>query len=77
MPTYEFWREIDSSEVWAVQLEDDAVTGAHGPLHWSEIIVTYLPHYEYTDEEAAEVRGRTEEFERLDTQAVLLARTSE
>ena len=77
MPTHEFWREIESGDAWAVQLEDGVVVAAHGPLHWSEIIVTYLPHYDYTEEDAAAIEARRSDFELLDAHAVVLARTSE
>jgi hypothetical protein len=73
MTTYEFWREIESGEVWAVELEDDVVARCRGPLHWSEINPSFLRvGYEYSVDEASALESRRHAFERLDESTVIL-----
>jgi hypothetical protein len=73
MTTHEFWRETDTGEVWAVELEDRVVVRTHGPLHWSEIAPGFLEQgYDYRTEDAAELEARREEFELLDEASVIL-----
>ncbi len=72
MKTYEFWREKGTGDVWAVELTDGVVTGAAGPLHWSEIKLAYLHGYDYSPTEAVRVEAVREEFELVDERALLL-----
>jgi len=70
--TYEFWREVRSGDVWAVELVDGIVAGAAGPLHWSEIKLAYLHGYDYSPGEAARIDAVRDDFELLDERALLL-----
>jgi len=73
MTTYEFWREIASGDVWAVELKDGVVVGSRGPLHWSEIHPSFLESgYEYDADEARLVDARRAEFEPLDERSVIM-----
>lgn len=33
---YQYWRHIESGEVWAVEIVDGTVTGACGPLYYED-----------------------------------------
>ena len=70
--TYEFWREMSTGDVWAVELTDGVVTGAAGPLHWSEIRLAYLHGYDYSPGEAARIEAVRDDFELVDEKALLL-----
>jgi hypothetical protein len=71
--THEFWREIETGEVWAVELEGGIVRRSCGPLHWSEITTVLLREgYDYRADDAAELQARREEFEPLDEATVIL-----
>ena len=66
MRSYEFWRETETEEVWAVELQDGIVVGCAGPLHWSEINPAFLHEgYDYRTAEATALEARREEFEPL------------
>jgi hypothetical protein len=72
MRATEFWRERETGEIWAVELEDGLVTGCHGPLHWSEVNPTFLREgYDYAADEARELEERRAEFEPLDELTVI------
>lgn len=72
MRAAEFWRERETGEIWAVELEDGVVSRCHGPLHWSEVNPTFLREgYDYEEDEAAEIEARREEFEALDELTVV------
>ena len=70
--TYEFWRETSTGDVWAVELTDGVVSGAAGPLHWSEIKLAYLHGYDYAPGEAVRIEAVREDFELVDEKALLL-----
>ena len=73
MTTHEFWREVETGEVWAVELEGGVVGRACGPLHWSQIATALLERgYDYRPDDAAEVEARRGEFEPLDAFTVAL-----
>ena len=72
MTTHEFWRETETGEVWAVELEGDVVSRSCGPLHWSGINPTFLREgYDYRPEDAAELEARRGDFEPLDEATVI------
>lgn len=72
MRAAEFWRERETGEIWAVELEDGVVSRCRGPLHWSEVNPTFLREgYDYAEDEAAEIEARREEFEALDELTVV------
>jgi hypothetical protein len=73
VPTHEFWREAETGEVWAVELEDGVVSRCCGPLHWSEITVAFLQRgYDYRTEGAPELEARRGDFEPLDEVTVTM-----
>ncbi len=74
METYEFWRDRESGDLWAVVLRGGIVVASHGPLHWSEITPSYLTGYDYLPDEAASIEARRDDFEQLDAWAVVLTR---
>jgi hypothetical protein len=77
MRTYEFWREQKTGEIWAIELVDGIVHGAHGPLHWSEINPAFLrTGYDYSRPEGAVLETRREDFEPLDEATVILIGSS-
>lgn len=62
METYEFWREHDTGEVWAVRLVEGAVVGCCGPLDQSEVEEEFLPTLDYTTERAGWVDEHRDAF---------------
>jgi hypothetical protein len=71
--THEFWRETETGEVWAVELEDGVVRRCCGPLHWSEITLAWLKAgYDYRAEGARELELRRGDFEPLDEVTVTM-----
>ena len=73
MTTHEFWREFETGEVWAVELEGGIVGRCCGPLHWSEINLAFLKDgYEYRSAGAAELEARRRAFVPLDEAAVIV-----
>lgn len=76
MKTYEFWREVRSGDVWAVELTDGVVAGAAGPLHWSELKLAYLHGYDYSAAEGARLDAARDEFELVEEKALLLLSVS-
>ena len=44
---HEYWVEVDSGAVWAVELRGDALVGCHGPLLRSEADPDLLDLLEY------------------------------
>ena len=72
MTTYEFWREVESGDVWAVELTDGVLSGAAGPLHWSELNLAYLHGYDYSPVEAATLDAARDRFEPVEEKALLL-----
>lgn len=48
---YEFWRHTTSGEVFAVEIDGEAVVGVCGPLHHAEVHTVDLPDYEYSAED--------------------------
>ncbi len=72
MTRYEFWRECETGELWAVRLDDGGPVGARGPLHWSEVSPMHMGMYDYASEEASVLAAREDEFERLDRGEVVV-----
>jgi hypothetical protein len=71
--THEFWRETETGEVWAVELEDGVVRRCCGPLHWSEITLSWLKAgYDYRPEGARDLELRRADFEPLDEVTVTM-----
>lgn len=63
MKTYEFWRERESGEVWAVELVDGIVVACCGPLEHSEIDEQFLPGLDYSSERAEWVEAHRDAFD--------------
>ena len=77
MKTYEFWRERENGEIWAIELADGIVARSCGPLHWSEINPAFLEAgYDYLSEDAAALEAGREDFEPLDEAAVVMITSS-
>ena len=71
MALHEFWRDRESGELWAVELEGEGVLGAYGPLHWSEISPLYARLYPYSATTGREVAERRDALEPIVRSAVL------
>jgi hypothetical protein len=63
MKTYEFWRELETGEVWAVELVDGLVARCSGPLHHGELDRQFLEGLDYAATRAAWVEAHREAFE--------------
>jgi hypothetical protein len=63
MKTYEYWRERDTGEVWAVKLLDGVVTGCCGPLDPSELEEQFLRTFDYSAERAAWTEAHRDAFD--------------
>jgi hypothetical protein len=48
--TYQFWQHMKSREIYAVRLEQGALTGICGPLHPNEVRPENLPAFDYNDQ---------------------------
>jgi hypothetical protein len=62
MPTYEFWRQIATDELWAVVLEAGRVVAACGPLDARDMTRALLPHLPYSAELGRSVRESVGSF---------------
>ncbi len=47
MKEYEFWRERETGEIWAIELGDGAVVGCCGPFDHSELEERFLAAFDY------------------------------
>jgi hypothetical protein len=63
MRQWEFWRERSTGRIFAVALEDGAVTGCCGPLHPNDVDEDFLPTFDYTAERAAWLDEHREELD--------------
>lgn len=66
MKTYEFWRERETGEVWAVELLEGIVVGLRGPLHHREVDTGFLQTFGYLPERAAWVEQHRDAFDLYD-----------
>jgi len=66
MKTYEFWRERETGDVWAVELLEGVVVGLCGPLHHSEVDEGFLETFGYSTERAAWVEQHRDAFDLYD-----------
>jgi hypothetical protein len=62
MPTYEFWRQTLTDELWAVVLENGRVVAACGPLDARDMTRAMLPHLPYSEHLGGSVRGNVGSF---------------
>lgn len=62
MTTYEFWRNFETGEVWAVKLLDGIVVACSGPLHHDDIDGDFLESLDYCEEGAASIEAARDEF---------------
>lgn len=49
---YQFWDAPGDGETWAVRIEGGVVTGASGPLCYTEVVAADLPSMEYDDQDS-------------------------
>ena len=63
MTEYEFWRERETHEVWAIEFVDGVVTGLCGPLPHCDIDEAFLDSFAYSPERAAWVEEHRDAFE--------------
>ena len=63
MKTYEFWRERETGQVWAVKLLEGVVVGCCGPLDHSEIESRFLATFDYSPERAALTEAQRDSFD--------------
>ena len=62
MHLQEFWRELATGHIYAVELTDGVVTGTCGPLNAIDLDPTYLTTYRYSSVLASDVELRRERF---------------
>jgi hypothetical protein len=62
MKTYEFWRELATGEIWAVELLDGVVVGSAGPLDHSDVEERYLRVLDYRPGRAAWIEANRDRF---------------
>lgn len=48
-PTYQFWQHVESGGIYAVRLEQGALTGICGPLDRDEVRRETLSAFDYDD----------------------------
>jgi hypothetical protein len=58
----EFWRQLATGEIYAIELTDGVVTGSCGPLSPVDLDPTFLTSYRYSTVEAAALERRRESF---------------
>ena len=63
MKTYEFWRERETGEIWAIELLEGVVTGLCGPLHHSQLEEGFLSSFDYGSDRAAWVEANRDAFD--------------
>jgi len=63
MKTYEYWRERETGQIWAVEFVDGIVVGCCGPLDCDELEQRFLPTLDYSVERAAWVEAHREAFD--------------
>ena len=63
MKTFEYWRERETGEVWAVELLEGVVVGCCGPLDPSELEEQFLKAFDYTAERATWVEANRDAFD--------------
>jgi hypothetical protein len=71
----EFWRELATGHIYAVELTDGVVTGTCGPLNAIDLDRTFLTTYRYSSLLASDVERRRERFVPL-TEAEILLRSA-
>jgi hypothetical protein len=63
MKTFEFWRERETGEVWAVELLDGVVVAHCGPLHHSEVDAQFLETFDYRVSGSDEIEAERDRFD--------------
>jgi hypothetical protein len=63
MRTYEFWRELATGQVWAIELHDGVVSGCFGPLAHGEVDDALLERFDYDRDDAEWVEEHRDEFD--------------
>jgi hypothetical protein len=58
----EFWRELATGHIYAVELSDGVVTGTCGPLDAIDLDRAFLTTYRYSSADAPGVERRRELF---------------
>lgn len=62
MHLQEFWRELATGRIYAVELTDGVVTGSCGPLGALDLDPTFLTTYRYSTAGAEALEQRRELF---------------
>ena len=68
----EFWRELATGHIYAIELTDGIVTGTCGPLTAIDLDPTFLVTYRYSSVDAQDIEQRRELFVPLTEAEVLL-----
>jgi hypothetical protein len=68
----EFWRELATGRVYAIELTDGVVTGSCGPLAAIDLDPTFLTTYRYSTVGAVALERRRESFELMTESEILL-----
>jgi hypothetical protein len=63
MESYEFWREKQTGEIWAVKFLDGLVVGSCGPLDHSEVDEQFLEGLYYSTDRAAWIEAHRDAFD--------------
>ncbi len=63
MKTYEFWREHETGEIWAIELLEGVVVACCGPLDHSETEEQFLATFDYAPDRAAWVEKHRDAFD--------------
>lgn len=71
MRQHELWRDRRNGDVWAVELNDGIVTACDGPLHWSDLSLSYLDGYSYRPDGALAIERDREHFDPLNELDIL------
>ena len=72
MHLQEFWRELTTGRIYAIELKDGVVTGSCGPLNAVDLDPAFLTTYRYSTAGAAALERRRESFVPMTESEILL-----
>jgi hypothetical protein len=59
---FDYWRHTPTNEIWAVQLIDEGVVRACGPIFEEDITLQLLPYLVYSDIDGRWIEESREDF---------------
>lgn len=68
----EFWQELTTGRIYAIELTDGVVTGSCGPLSAVDLDPTFLTTYRYSTVGASALERRRESFVPMTESEILL-----